>query len=68
MITPKMKEAEYVNEIAEFVSLAIDDKETDGDRIVGYLISVLEKTELINTKRVSSFLTEARNNIKKGGN
>lgn len=63
MITPKMKEAEFIEELVTYCELAIKDKDTDGDRVMGYLISMLENSKMINTKRVSNFLTEGRNKL-----
>lgn len=63
MITPETKEAEFVMELVTYCELAIKDKDTDGDRVMGYLISMLENSKMINTKRVSNFLTEGRNKL-----
>lgn len=63
MITPETKEAEFIEELVTYCELAIKDKDTDGDRIMGYLISMLENSKMINTKRVSNFLTEGRNKL-----
>lgn len=63
MITPETKEAEFVMELVTYCELAIKDKDTDGDRVIGYLISMLENSKMINTKRVSNFLTEGRNKL-----
>lgn len=63
MITPETKEAEFVMELVTYCELAIKDKDTDGDRVMGYLISMLENSKMINTKRVSNFRTEGRNKL-----
>lgn len=63
MITPETKEAEFVMELITYCELAIKDKDTDGDRVMGYLISMLENSKMINTRRVSNFLTEGRNKL-----
>lgn len=63
MITPETKEAEFIMELITYCELAIKDKDTDGDRVLGYLISMLENSKMINTKRVSNFLTEGRNKL-----
>lgn len=63
MITPETKEAEFIMELITYCELAIKDKDTDGDRVMGYLISMLENSKMINTKRVSNFLTEGRNKL-----
>ena len=60
----KVKEKEFMHEILEYINLAIDDPDTDGDRLIGYLVGILVKTGKINNKRSNTYYKEARSILK----
>ena len=53
-----LKEHDFTQELYYMCKLAIEDTETDGDRIVGRLIAALEADQLINMDRCRNFYTE----------
>lgn len=62
----RVKEQEFIDEILEYVHLAIDDKETDGDRIIGYIVALLVFAGTVNNKRANNFYKEAMGILKEG--
>lgn len=57
------KESSFEMDILTYLDLAIDDNDTDGDRIVGYILACLSAQNKINIARVAQFYKEAREKI-----
>lgn len=57
------KEASFEMDILTYLDLAIDDNDTDGDRVVGYILACLSAQSKINIARVAQFYKEAREKI-----
>lgn len=57
------KESSFELDILNYLDLAIDDSDTDGDRVVGYILACLSAQYKINIARVARFYKEAREKI-----
>ena len=60
----RVKEQEFIDEILEDINLAINDPDTDGDRIIGYVVGILAEKGTINNTRANHYYKEARSILK----
>lgn len=57
------KEASFCMDILKYINLAIEDNDTDGDRLVASVLACLSSSHRINMARVAKFYRDAREKI-----
>lgn len=55
----KCKEAQYIDELMGYINVTISDKDTDENKIIGYLLGTLAHEGLINMLQVNHYYNEA---------
>ena len=57
------KESSFCMDILKYINLAIEDNDTDGDRLVASVLACLSSSHKINMARVAKFYRDAREKI-----
>lgn len=59
----KEKESSFCLDILKYIDMAIEDPDTDGDRMVANILAVLSSNRRINIPRITRFYKEAREKL-----
>ena len=56
-------ECEYCQELWLYASIGINDRRTDGDRLIANMVAGLIADKMLNKERFNNFLTDSLNNL-----